>query len=289
MIDIYKDNPAYAGFDKSISANFNYRTQWTGVLEHPTQINANVHLPIYLLKGGAGLKLNNETSGAFRSTSVKVSFNRVESFANGILSIGLAIGMKQIALDGSKIRTPNGIYDGSIQHLDPILPNGNISGIMPDWTLGFFGRNDFFDVGLTIENLFFQAGNLDQINFQNTKKISFYGAMPLLVNGLEIQPSLYIKSNTLQIQSDISVLVKSGNIFGGLGLRGFNKNSFDALSFIGGIRLNEHYTLSYGYDYILNELSNFSEGTHEININYNFNKLIGIGLPPEIIYNPRHF
>jgi len=289
MVDIYQHNPAYAGFDNSISANFNYRTQWTGVLENPTHLNANVHLPVYLLNGGVGMSITSESAGALSFTKVNLSYNRVQSFEGGIISGGVSVGFKQIGVNGNLIRTPLGNYDGVFSHEDPILNETNFSGITPDWVVGVFGRTDYFDFGLTVENLFLSQVTFENLNFQNSKIISFYGATPFYINDLEIQPSLYIKTNLQQIQTDLSVMAKSGNIFGGLGLRGFNENSFDAISFFGGIKLNEHYTLSYAYDFVISELSNFSQGTHELNINYNLNKLIGIGLPPEIIYNPRHF
>lgn len=289
MVDIYQYNPAFAGFDRSISANFNYRTQWTGVLENPTHLNANIHLPVYLLKGGVGMSITNESAGALTFTKVNVSYNRVQSFQGGIISGGFRLGINQVGINGDIIRTPIGIYDGTISHEDPILDEIRVNGISPDWVAGIFARTDFFDFGLTLENLFLSQASIENINFENSKVISFYGGIPFLINDLEIQPSLYIKTNLQQIQTDLSIMAKSGNIFGGLGLRGFNENSFDAISFFGGIKLNDHYTLSYAYDFILGELNNFSQGTHEININYNFNKLIGIGLPPEIIYDPRHF
>ena len=53
------------------------------------------------------------------------------------------------------------------------------------------------------------------------------------------------------------------------------------------LTFNEHYTLSYAYDIGLSALRGSHEGTHEILLNYNLNKLIGAGLPPKIIYNPR--
>jgi hypothetical protein len=84
------------------------------------------------------------------------------------------------------------------------------------------------------------------------------------------------------------LLLKSGNIFGGCSLRGFNDNSFDSLVILGGLRLSAHYSVSYSYDVGINALKTATQGSHELHINYNLNKLIGIGLPPEIIYNPRN-
>ena len=64
-------------------------------------------------------------------------------------------------------------------------------------------------------------------------------------------------------------------------------DSADAVALIGGIKLNEKITFGYSYDLTLSGLSNVSNGTHEVLLNYNLGKQIGQGKPPIIIYNPR--
>ena len=103
-----------------------------------------------------------------------------------------------------------------------------------------------------------------------------------------LYPSVLIKTDLQSYQTDLSCIAKSGNVFGGLSLRGYNSQSLDAVVIIAGIEFNRNYTLSYSYDVGLNEIGSFSGGSHELNINYNLNRLLGIGLPPEIIYNPRY-
>ena len=57
---------------------------------------------------------------------------------------------------------------------------------------------------------------------------------------------------------------------------------------MGGFKLSEKITLAYAYDLTLSELSQVSNGSHEIMINYNLGKALGKGKPPRIIYNPRN-
>ena len=103
-----------------------------------------------------------------------------------------------------------------------------------------------------------------------------------------LYPSLLLKTNFASYQSDLSCVAKSGNVFGGISLRGFNAESLDAVAIIAGIEFNKNYTLSYSYDVGLSQVGRLAGGSHEIHFNYNLNKLLGIGLPPEIIYNPRY-
>lgn len=288
MIDIYNHNVAYAGFDRSLSANFNYRSQWSGLNGQPSSFYINAHLPVYLLNGGAGLSLARDKSGGLVMTDTRLSYNRVRSFSRGIFSVGAAIGLSQVAVDGSGIITPEGIYTSVISHEDPILITENMTGMHPGWMVSFYTANDLFDFGLSFRDMFGNALNVEKINFFQSRQMDIYGAIPFFVRDLKIQASFHIKSTFKQSQADMSIIIKNGNIFGGLTVRGFNENTFDSMVVLGGIRLNEHYTLSYSYDIGLSRLSDFNQGSHEININYNLNKLIGIGLPPEIIYNPRN-
>ena len=289
MVDPYSINPAYAGFDKSLSANLNYRGQWTGIDQNPAQIFVNTHLPIYLLDGGAGIQIRRDRTGLVSRTEINVSYNRVIPTIVGTLSAGLRIGLQQSRFDGTQVITPDGEYiNSTINHNDPTLPDNNVSTISPTWTAGLFFRNDYLDLGLTISDFVPGSLQLDNIQLANNKLVNFYTQMPLKVKNIEVLPSVLIKSDFNYVQTDLSILVKSGNIFGGTSIRGYNSNSFDSLVILGGIQLNENYAVAYSYDVGINALRNATQGTHELHINYNLNKLIGIGLPPAVIYNPRN-
>ena len=97
-----------------------------------------------------------------------------------------------------------------------------------------------------------------------------------------------IQSDMQQTQVELTTLLRySGNVFGGAGLRGYNKNTFDAVVLLAGFNLNEKTTLAYAYDLSLSALNSVSNGSHAITLRYNFNKPLGGGVPPPIIYNPR--
>ena len=113
MIDPYSINPAYAGFDRSLSANLNYRGQWTGIENNPVHIYANAHLPVYLLDGGAGVHIRRDRTGLINRTEIGISFNRVIPTPYGTFSAGLRVGMQQSRIDGSQIISPDGIYINS--------------------------------------------------------------------------------------------------------------------------------------------------------------------------------
>ena len=289
LVDLYQVNKGYGGLDRSLSVNFNFRDQWTGIDRQPTQLSLNAHMPLYLWDGGVGFSLKSDRIGALNITSFDISYNRIVKMAFGIVSGGVGLGFSQATLDGQILVTPDGVYQGAnIDHRDPILLEGTDSGISPDYSLNLFIGHQFFDLGISASNFLVPQTKIGTGQIDNRKNFNVFGRFPVALNDMILYPSLLLKTDFQQYQTEISALVKSGNIFGGISLRGFSKRSLDALVFMGGIKINRHYTLSYSFDYGLSALNQVSQGSHEININYNLNKLIGIGLPPEIIYNPRN-
>jgi type IX secretion system PorP/SprF family membrane protein len=255
----------------------------------PKQFYINAHLPVYLFNGAAGFELYSDKLGLINTTGVNFSYNYVQVIPGGLISGGVRLGLEQNALDGTAIITPEGVYlPGSINHNDPLLPNTKESGLSPYWELGGFISHNYYDIGLTISNFFPGTAGIANLDLKSQAVASLFVQLPVYLGDYELLPSVLLKTDLDIFQTDISCLVKNGNIFGGLSLRGYNENSFDALVIIGGIKLNQHYTLTYSYDAGLNDIKNISQGSHEININYNLNKRIAIGLPPEIIYNPRN-
>lgn len=289
LVDLYQINPAYAGLERSLSINFNYRDQWTGFAQNPQQLYMNANIPLYLFNGGAGMAVSSDKIGAFRSNAVKVSYNRIRKTNFGVLSGGLALGYSRISLDGSTLITPDGIYNNNIfSHQDPILGETTSAGNRLDYELGFFLGHKSFDFGLGLRNQFLPKNKINSASIQSPNVMTLYGRIPFTINTLLLYPSVLIKTDFEQYQTDLSILAKNGNVFGGLSLRGYSSSSLDAMVLIGGIKFNSNYTITYSYDIGLSNVKGVSQGTHEININYNLNKLIGIGLPPEIIYNPRN-
>lgn len=291
MLNPFKFNPAYAGLDHSLSATGVYRRQWVDLPESPTTQNLNFHLPLYFLGGAVGANFENDALGAERTTSVTMAYAFQRPVGNGLLSLALEGGLVQKSIDGSKLRTPDGIYeDGTIiQHNDDILPTTLESGSAPTFHAGIYFQSEKFEAGLSAQNLSEASVELTALSFQLVRTYyANFGFNFDLSNSVSIHPSALIRSDVTQTQTDLSLIFRyNDNIFGGTSFRGYNSNSIDAVSLIAGFNINEHFTVGYAYDITLSELSNVSNGSHEVIIKYNLNKRIGGGRPPRIIYNPR--
>ncbi|MEL6989047.1 MAG: PorP/SprF family type IX secretion system membrane protein [Bacteroidota bacterium] len=291
MMNRYGFNPAYAGFDGSLSATAVYRTQWDALEGRPVNIQINAHMPLYVFGGAIGFKLERETLGAFSNIRSAVSYNYVMDTDYGLFSGGISVGIHQSTLDGAILRARSGVYENNIiQHNDPVIPNTRVNGVAPTIGLGFYHINDYFELGLAVENVLnTKLRFTDDLEYINKRTFTAFFEYSLPVNDfLQVFPSLMLRSDLTQTQIEAAVKLEyDDNIIGGAGFRGYNANTIDALVLFGGLRLNPNLTLAYSYDIGLSSLNQIHVGTHEILLNYNLNKLIGGGIPQKVIYNPR--
>lgn len=290
MLNPFQQVQAYGGFDKSISSTFMYRTQWAPVVNNPKYLHFNIHLPIYFLDGGAGILFEQEDLGVESNSSLKLSYNMVFQTGIGLLSGSATIGFQQKRFFGSQILTPEGVYEpgGQPNHNDPILNQNTSSSVQPTWALGALWKFDQLTTGLQIDNFFTPAFELDNLSYGNRPVLTLIADYQYtLSEEIKVIPSILAISNFKNLQLNLGILLNYGNIFGGMNMRGVTNNAVESLGIISGINFNQHYTIAYSYDLGLSALRNSSEGSHEIILKYNLNKIINTGLPPRVIYNPR--
>lgn len=292
MLNPFAFNPAYAGHDNSLCITGVFRSQWSGLQGAPDDRTINAHAPLYLIGGGVGVSMENETSGSWKQTSFVGSYSYTLPTNSGIWSVGLSAGWIQRQLDGEMVRTPGTIFDDEgnpIDHQDPILTTGLLSGTGLSFNAGLFYSTDQFEAGVSVLNLTENAIDMGNIKFKPDRSyfafVSYYLQMS---DDFTLSPSILLKSTGEQTQLDISAMLRyRENIFAGTSYRGYNSATQDAIVILTGIKLSEKLSLAYAYDLTRSTLNTVSNGTHEILLNYNLNKPIGQGRPPAIIYNPR--
>lgn len=291
MFNKYHFNPAYAGMEYSLSVTAANRNQWSGLEGNPQSQQVNAHMPFYLWNGALGAMVSNETLGAEGRTSIALSYNFVLDTELAIFSLGARLGAQQFRINGGKLRTSEGVYEGgTIDHNDPILFAGSANGISPTYEIGGYFIFDQLEGGITVGNYPSNNVAVENIDISQKTYSSISVQYSIYVNDyLEIIPSLIVQSDFNQTQVNFAGLVKYDNrYYFGTNVRGYSGKTLDAVSLITGMKINRHYRISYAYDLSLSDLRNFSDGSHEFILNYNLNKLIGAGLPPKVIFNPRY-
>ena len=291
MLDKYEHNAAYGGLDYSLSANVHYRRQWAGLGGSPSTLHVNAHLPFYVWNGALGTQMGTRSLGSLNYNTVSFSYNYVLKLPGGLWSNGLRLGVDQLRLDGSSVLTPDGIYTGgSINHADPKLQSGLDAGFGVLWEVASYYKAAKWEAGLSLSSL--PGTNIALENFVLDKRMhaTAYGQYNFtILDEFDVLQSILLKTDFGSVQTDVTSIIQiNGNVFGGIGLRGYSSSSLDAIVVIFGVDLSENITLSYSYDAGLSGLRVGNEGSHGLLLNYNLQKLIGTGLPPKIIYNPRY-
>lgn len=99
---------------------------------------------------------------------------------------------------------------------------------------------------------------------------------------------LYAVSDGTQHQTSVGATFRfRENIFAGVAYRGYSGPTTDAVIIMGGLNINEKFSMAYAYDITLSPLRSVQNGSHEISLKYNLRQRIGAGVPPPVIFYPR--
>jgi type IX secretion system PorP/SprF family membrane protein len=292
FFNAYTYNPAYGGLDQALSVTAHGRAQWVGIEGNPFNQNVSAHSPVSLLHGGMGLQVLNQQEGAFRLTSATVSYAYQVKSRLGYFSIGVSGGVTQAAIDGSKLRAPDGDYLNTINHNDPLLSTGSVNNLGADGAAGIFFSSSRFHAGFAVNHLIPSTikvnGTTAELNFELIPHYYFQtGYLAKLSSSLSLRPTLFLKSDGSHHQAEVDLCVGVKDLLWvGGGYRGFDELSQDAIIGVAAIRISEDLLVSYSYDFPVSAIKTASQGSHEVLINYRVN-LLKPATPGKTIYNPR--
>ncbi len=290
----YNYNTAYAGLDGSLSATGVFRKQWVSFAGSPLTFQANVHLPVPFLRSGFGLAAEHDRLGAQANTHLRASYNYFIPIKEGTLSIGVGGTWLQKTIDADLLRTPDGNYEGgSIDHNDQLLSAGRSVGATFGLEAGIYYKHPRFAIGIAGTHLNAPVSTLAGQGL--TTKILYRRAFSLQAQyNWEInadwllQPNFLLKTDFVRYQPELAMILKyQQRFFGGVGYRGYDGLSQDAVIVLAGMQINKNMLLAYSYDISINALRTYNSGSHEVVFNYNLQKLLGKEIPQKIIYNPR--
>lgn len=284
-------NPAYAGHEQVTSVTLAVRSQWMGFDGNPLTQTLGGHTALPKSLGGAGIYIINDMLGVERLTTFMLSYAYSKTFSFGTLAAGLSLGASQKALDGSKLRAPDGDYQGQLNHNDPNIPDVAVSSITPDLNAGlYFSREEMY-AGISFTHLPEPSTkytvNGATVLMQYVRNYYVLGGYDYALNSRwSLQPSFLVKTDATKTQVDINAnAVYNSNLTGGLSWRGIGKDNKDALVALLGMNIMPQLYVGYSYDITVTSIGNYSSGTHEFLLNY---KLSGLSKqPPKIIYCPR--
>ena len=265
-------NPGYAGTSGGICGTFLGRQQWLGFEGSPQTFLVSVDAPVELLKGGVGMTIAQDQIGFEKTFMANLTYSFHLDLGPGKLGLGLTAGIMNKSIDGNWVAIDD-------FNLDPSIPNQGVSDLVFDLGFGaYYTIEDQLYVGISSTHLPAstfsadggQAPNNYDLNFDLARHYYLLAGYnyPLPANPLvEIQPSLFVKSDMASTQVDINCNVMYDKTYWG----GVSYRMTDAIVAMVGYQHSSGVKIGYAYDITTSPIRNHSSGSHEIMLGYCFN------------------
>ena len=262
-------NPAVAGVKGVVNAIIDYRMQWVGYEGAPQTSAVSLHSRFLNGKMGAGLYVMDDKTGPAQQTNFGASYAYHIHFPDCELSTGISGNYTKYTLIGSKLFLHNS-QDPSIDQTISYAAG------VPDASAGIYLYNDRFHLGFSTLHLL--ASKAEFYKGDSIKKgLVRYARQVYASLGYNYsQNADYIFENTIfinYVQAAPLMLDYTLRMhYKGLLFTGVSVRIRDAIAFHVGATIMDHLQVSYSYDLLTSKLRNYSSGSHEIMLIYNFIK-----------------
>jgi type IX secretion system PorP/SprF family membrane protein len=258
-------NPAYAGNRGALNIAAFYRRQWAGIPGAPETMTLAADAPFLDSKLGLGFSITNDKIGVTKETHFLTNYSYKINMNKGSLSLGLGAGL---------ITTNTSWSDLVV--LDPgdenFLTNSRVF-VVPDFTFGAYYSNQNYFAGLSIPKLLGYKFNYDKNKYTLMVKPGNYnyllnaGYVYTLNQKIKLFPSTLITiSPGEKLLVDLNAYVSlNDRIWAGASYR--NGRSLGLLC---QFAVNNQFRIAYTYDFDFGNLGQYSNGTHEIMLRYEF-------------------
>lgn len=254
-------NPAYAGSAVQLSATLINRSQWVNIPGAPTTQTLSVHSGFYKSRVGLGFILTRDVIGIHSDYGMYgvYSFNiPLPNKAN--LSMGLQAGFNDLRSDFTLLNLQS--------QTDPNLA-GVLKKFNPNFGAGLYYYTDNFYAGVSVPYLLEnKLVNIEHVISEAKQSRNYYlmaGFQKKLSDNFKLSPNVLIR---VQDGAPLGIDLNTNLVYKQLMLMGVSYRSGDAIIFLFELRLFDNLHLGYAYDYITSELNKFSNGSHEIMLNY---------------------
>ena len=254
-------NPAYAGSFGTLSINMLGRSQWVGIPGAPRTLTLSINSPVGK-NVGLGLSVIADEIGPLQEQNVYGDFSytlKVGEKAN--LALGLKAGFTFLNFNNLN-------YNST----EPTSNNQNPNKVSPNFGMGTFYFTDKFYAGMSIPNLlqtsYFQKNKEEAEGAKKNMHFFFTsGYIFELSHNVKLKPSIMAKI----VQGAPVSIDFSGNvlIFNMLEF-GLSHRLKESISALINVRTSRSLRIGYAYDHTFTGLGEFSSGSHEVFVLFNF-------------------
>lgn len=272
-------NPAYAGTREALSANLSYRKQWARITGAPQFQTLSLHSPINNKeKVSLGLMADYLTYGVTKDVGIYAFYAYSVRMGKGKFSMGLKGGLDLSNTNYNRLQFPDG------NPVDPLL-TGDMKYTLPNVGAGLYYYTDKYFAGLSVPSLLtYRRDETDQFkvtpDYTHFKTYFSAGTLIRFADAFKVKPSVLVRYS---MQEPLEVDLNANLIFGDLLWVGSSYRIAEkAVVALLDLQITPQLKLGYSYDYQLGHLSNYTSGTHEVSIRYEFEYSV-------IATSPRYF
>ena len=276
MFNLLAINPAYAGSAERLSIKALSRHQWVGFEGAPTTQTLTVHSPLPMESIGVGGTIMRDQHGPVTQYGFMVDVAYRIFLAHGNkLAFGIKGGMN---LFQGKFGELHPIESG-----DQVFQNNVQQKFDPQFGFGVMYYGDRFYVGISSPKIlrtdFFDVDSLKLVSLPGQRAHYFLSAGYVfdLSTYLKFKPSVMLKAVD---GAPLSFDINANFLFYEKFWIGAMYRHEDAVGAMAQYMITNDLSIGYAYDYPLSPLHNFSGGSHEFMLGFEFgNKLKGIRSP----------
>ena len=262
MYNTLSVNPAYAGSRGHLTALVMHRSQWVGINGAPTTQVMAVDGPMGN-NVGLGLVLSHDALGPASEFFVDGNFSYTLKLdeSNRRLSFGLKAGGRLFNVD---------FNEGTFQNPDVAFQNNIENKFFPTVGAGVYYHTESSYLGLAGPNFFSEDhydGQEQEIATERLHNFLIGGKIVDITPDVKFKPAFFvIWVPGAPVIADISANALIRETFN-LGIAYRWDDSFSALL---GVQISPDLSLGYAYDLTTSDLTDFTSGTHEVFLRYEF-------------------
>ncbi len=272
-------NPAYAGSRLNLSINGVFRKQWVGLDWSPTTTSITVNSPFFNYKIGVGFSFINDKIGPMQQTGIYLDYAYHLNFENDRnLSLGLKAGFNNFDLDLLDLVTAD--YDSYVHDHD--RPNK----FLPNFGIGAYYYTEKFYAGFSVPKLIRNSlddedNTLEIVGREDRTYFLTAGAVFDVIDPImKLKPVFLARSvwgAPPSVELSVTAIFYERVWFGAMYRIG------DAIALHARFQASNRLQIGYSYDITNSRLSRYSNGSHEIFLNYLFS------LRGQRVSSPRYF
>ena len=275
MFNLLAINPAYAGSADRVSLKGLSRHQWVGFDGAPTTQTITAHAPLWHESLGLGGTILRDSHGPLTQYTFMADIAYRIHMGDAKLAFGLKGGLN--------------LLQGRFGELNPIDPNDQVfqanvnTKLDPQFGFGVMYYSDRYFIGLSTPKMlgteFFETDSLAFVSEAGQRAHYFLTGGYVFDLGVyhKFKPTFLVKAVE---GAPVSFDLSANFLFYEKFWLGAMYRHTDAVGALFQYHITNDLSVGYAYDYPLSVLRNYSGGSHEIMLGFEFgNKLKGIRSP----------